>query len=428
MNNRNKANQFYIFVLLILPILNNYRFFPIAFIYPFCLIGLVLFFMPHDKNEIHINKWAVLYFIYVVSALIVFTVNQSEESFFTFIKSIVFFVLVFINFYLYAHQIWVFPYALRVYKIVSLVVSLLIIGQFVLSFFNHPVSLVFPGLTANTGERLSTDFIRAAQISENRFSTFFLEPAHQSQYTVTCIALLLFSDTNRVHKKDLIMSIIMTIAVFCTTSLQGIIICIFIWGCYFYGFLRKKRGGNFGKILIFLPIAVAILSVFWRQPIIQNQVQKKISSFHRGDIFLGTSMYRRIKYGWDCYSEFDFTHKLFGCGYDNASRYLYRTGIGLHYVTREQIGYMSGLSKMFCELGLIGVLLNFSCTIFFIMNRIRKNEAILVLLITWFLIMFSSASFDGLASLIPLVFMMHLACAKKDNRFKANTMIKEEME
>lgn len=410
---RHKLNlrHFYILLVLILPIINNYRFLPIAFIYVFGVFGIAIFCFSY---KIKIILQSLPYFAYVFLLSLIIMVTQPDTEMSLIIMRLLYFVIVFIHFYVFAYQVWDFGYALRIYSTICMFVSILIIIQFALSFFGHPISLIPPGLTANTGERLSTDLIRASQISENRFSTFFLEPAHQSQYTVPCVAILLLKDIDSRNRKNLISSIIMTVAVFATTSMQGILTCGIIWSIYLFELMKMRNVRKFGRLLFLIPIIVVVGIYFLQQPIIQYQIQKKISSFNNGNISLGTSMYRRIIYGWDCYSEFDIIHKLFGCGYDNVENYLSQTGIGLRFVTIEQISYMSGLSKMFCEIGLVGVLLNFSTTIFLIVRKINKNIIVLGIFVSWIVIMLTSASFDRLESLIPLTFMMNITQIKKN--------------
>ena len=69
---------------------------------------------------------------------------------------------------------------------------------------------------------------------------------------------------------------------------------------------------------------------------------------------------------------------------------------------------------MFCEIGLVGVLLNFSTTIFLIVRKINKNIIVLGIFVSWIVIMLTSASFYRLESLIPLTFMMNITQIKKN--------------
>ena len=130
-------------------------------------------------------------------------------------------------------------------------------------------------------------------------------------------------------------------------------------------------------------------------------------------------MYRRIIYGWDCYRDFDWVHKIFGCGYDNSGLYLRETGIGLKYVNYEETGYMSGISKMFCELGLIGALMNLSFVVvpaLAVRSRLTK-----VMLLCWLIIMFTSSNFDQLMALVP----MYIILSEKRIQEKAGRMIND---
>ncbi len=396
----------YIFLLMLLPIINSYRLLPIAFIYFFCVMGIVFAMISHKNISLRLKSNHFIYFIYVLVMSLVIMAGQQGITISEIAIRLTYFALIFFNFYILAYQTWDFNFAIKIYKNICLIVSVLMIIQFLLSSMGRPICLIPSGMIANTGDRLSTNTIRALQIAGNRFSTFFLEPAHQAQYVVPCIAILLFSDMLSIKKKDLIISIVLTIGVIATTSMQGILLCGFIWMIYLYELMKLRGSRKIGRLIFLIPLLITVLIYFLQQPIIQNQFLKKTMSINQGIVSKGTSMYRRINYGWDCYREFDLVHKIIGCGYDNVSNYLYTTGIGLQYVSYEQIGYMSGLSEMFCEIGIVGSSLNFSITIFVIINNMRKNKMVTVLLITWLGLMLSSSVFDGLASLIPLTFMM----------------------
>lgn len=397
----------YIVSMLILPIANKYLILPIAFEYCFYSFGLCIFlYYICSADLISVEKRKLIYLFYILFVFLILMFNQEGAETALILKRLLLFFLIFVNFYLLAYQIWDFSYGLKIYQSICVFVSILIILQFVLSIIGHSISLIPPGLISNTAERLSTDTIRAYQVAENRFSTFFLEPAHQSQYTVPCIAILLFSDLKNSDKRNFIFSLLMTVAVAATTSMQGILICGIIWSLYLYKLTVSLEGKKYVRLLFLIPLIIVVIIYFLQQPIIQYQITKKISSISNGNIQLGTSMYRRMKYGWDCFSQFDLLHKLFGCGYNNVGSYLYSSGIGLKYVTYDEIGYMSGLSQMFCELGIIGALLNFAITIFPIIKYRNKNEMILALLVCWFIIMLTSSSFDELASLLPLTMML----------------------
>lgn len=406
-----KISIIYLYQILILltPILNNYLLLPVKFLYIVCVYGALLFLHFMSQERIRIARKAVLYAIYVVLFLMLYAILVNDVPFVSIINRTLYFILIFINFYVFAYQIWDYERCFDLYNKICLFVSVLVVIQFLLGHLGMGIPLIPPGLTTNTVGLTSSNVYRATQLMDRRFSTFFLEPAHQAQYCLPCLALVLFSGLNTA-KKNMIPALILTAGLLTTTSMQGILGAGVIWFFYLIVMIKEEKIKGFRRLLLLVPLGAVAMYFLWTQPVLQEQFQKKIMSFNGGKVYKGTSLYVRMFYGWDCFKEIGILQKIFGYGYSNSETYLLSSGIGLRFTSIELIGYMSGISMMFCELGIVGVLLNFSLMLFPLLKKQhgKRDLRIIGLIVSVVVIMFTSAAFDSISSLLPLTFALSI--------------------
>lgn len=402
-----KINYVYSFLLLILPIICYYKLLPIPLLYAFFLLGafLCLDEVWRGGRASSVNLVLLLFLLCAVIRTISIRIAGLDVSLRAFILDIGFFALFFINVFIYAYKVGDFEYLYKLYRRICLILTILIVLQYCLSIIGHPVSFIFPNLSVTTGDKLPTNFYRMQQVSSQRFSTFFLEPAHQAQYILPCLGLLLIYDAKDIsYSKRLLYAIALSVGLVATTSMQGILGALIIWGYYAFSILKSRNRKRLQCFFLLIPIFVVGIYYLYQQPIIQEQFQKKIGSLFALNTTFNTSMYLRVKIGWDCYSEFDWIHKLLGCGYGNAGQYLTQSGIGARYYTNlNQIGYMSGASKLFIEFGFIGVML---LVIGIVKQTVLfKDKTINIIFLSWLILLFTADCFDELTTVVPLTFI-----------------------
>lgn len=402
-----KVNYCYSFLLVVVPIICNYRIFPIPLLYAFFLLGLILCIdeVWNGGRASGINSGFLLFILCAIITSISVQIAGLDISLRVFVIRITLLVLFFINVFIYAFNVVDFEYIYKLYRNICLALTALIIFQYFLSLIGHPVSFIFPDLSVTTGDKLPTNFYRIQQVNSGRFSTFFLEPAHQAQYILPCLGLLLVYDAEDIsYSKRLLFAIALSIGLVATTSMQGILGALIIWGYYAFTILKGRNKKKLQYLFLLIPIFIVGMYCLYQQPIIREQFQKKIMSLLDLNTGFNTSMYLRVKIGWDCYKDSNWIYKLFGCGYSNAGHYLTQTGIGYHYYAdANQIGYMSGASKLFVEFGLIGVVL----LVFGIIKQsiLFKDKTINVIFLSWLILLFTSDCFDGWVTMLPLTFI-----------------------
>lgn len=400
---------------IILPILDNYLLLPIRFSAITYSFGLLLFMLHviegHTSGILELKH--TVYFMYVLLITLVMIALYDLGGFSYSFPRIGTFVLAFVNFYIFAYKVWDFEKGFKVYKFLCILCSMIVILQFLSGLMGGGFTVMIPGIQTAGGSGLTDGYIRS-QLSTNRYSSFFLEPAHQAQYTLPCAAILLFNDIeNKQNRRDnIIAALLITVGIIATTSMLGILGAAVLWLYYIVILIQKGKLKGISKLIGLLPVITVVFCFLMQQEVIRVQFLKKVTSFNSGNIVTSSSLYVRLFYGWDCFKDLSLFHKLFGIGYYNSSVYLAKFGIGLRFVDAESVGYMSGLSEMFCELGIIGVALNLSILIFPAIKC--KNKIAQSLLLCWLIIMLTAGAFDRISSLLPLTFM--LSCVYREKK------------
>ena len=154
--------------------LNNYMFVPIQFVYIVCALGFLLFLYMTAHNKIKISGKVLIYAGYVVLFSLIASIFTPDFSLYLLLVRMGYFLLVFVNFYIFAYQIWDFERCFKLYRNLCYFLSALIIIQFVLGQVGAGVSLIPPDMTTNTAEFTSSNVYRLNQVLDRRFSTFFL--------------------------------------------------------------------------------------------------------------------------------------------------------------------------------------------------------------------------------------------------------------
>ena len=402
---------FYQVVILLLPIVDNYQIIPIRVSQITYAFGVVLTLGLLYSNTIGIKCKHLIYALYVVVGFILLTYLHGLGSVSYIIPRIGTFLLLFLNYYILAYQIWDFKRCFQLYKRICIICSVVVILQFGCGILGKGFSVMIPGLKTNS-DVSNTDMYIAEQIATNRFSSFFLEPAHQSEYCLPCIAILLFLKA-RNRRNNIIIALLITAGIMATTSLLGILGVGIVWFVFLSREIIKGHIRGIQSIIVLLPVAVVAVFVLMQQESIQAQFIKKISSVSNGAVVKDTSLYVRLFYGWDCYNDTNLLTKLFGYGVYNSKAYLTLSGIGMKYTTDPaSIGYLNGMSEMFCELGLVGVLLCFSIIVFPVIKS--HNITAKAILLCWLIIMLSSGSYGTPTSLIPVTMMLSFAYTLND--------------
>lgn len=414
----NIISKIYALLLFIFPLVCNYDVFFISPSLLFCFLGFVLALLwLLNGNQLIINLKGLIYLPYILVSALLAIMRSNENSLYTIIVKLLLYTLTFIVFYVCYWQIMDRSYAINVFTCISLIVTAIVIVQFVFSKFGKGFCLVLPGIPVAGLKNTTTDEIRANQLLWNRFSSLFFEPAHQAQFVLPCMALVLLRESSS-RKKSIIISLFLTLGLFCTTSSIGIIGAIIIWAYYIFSVIKTGNLRKWYGLLPLIPVLIVGIVYFLSRDDLMSIIGQRIGAMN---IFSqdNTEGFRRMKYGWFCFARLNTIQKTLGIGYHNIGYYLSKSGIGYSLMGTyevEVLSYTNGITGMLIGIGFLGTLLNLRL---FFFDAIRsKDRTINALLLVWGIVMFTSNAFDDLSNISIMILIMSFVYGEKGKKFK----------
>ena len=354
---KNIRNYIGAFILAVFSILSQYSLKIIS-------IGMVLLliyslYIIFQKGKIIFNR-GMLYFVLfsLLHQLLVYFVTD------TFFKNINTYFFMIVSIIMIAGGTMIEKEKfIKMYSMVSVVVSLFIIYQFIqINFFGVSVSPI--RLFSIAKENL-----HYWNIDTNRPVSFFSEPQAYCSYI---IPLLIY----KISKKNMKFSVFLTLTILMSGSSQGILVSAFVWS-YYIVIQEKRVNSKLGYILM----AIIFICILFGTDIFEFALGK-IESIN----IFGYDV--RLTKGFMIYTAMPFIDKIVGIGYGNLDTYLRS---GLFYfkwmmLTRPEIfSYITTMANVLVSYGVGGFL--------FYINIFKKNwdckEAAKILLLVILIISFS---------------------------------------
>lgn len=190
--------------------------------------------------------------------------------------------------------------------------------------------------------------------NSSRVSGVFTEPQGYCSYIMPLLILLLF-------KRKFISAIFITIAIFTSTSSQGIILSICVWSYYLIIYEKDifKRFFRLNLWVLFgIPAVIALGTIPVFAPIIDKITSINLFSY---DI--------RLTKGFQIYFTMPVMDKISGIGFGNLRDYLLNNDFNFFWLalTRDElIAYITTMSSVLVSFGIIAFLLYLNI---FLQNR-----------------------------------------------------------
>lgn len=199
----------------------------------------------------------------------------------------------------------------------------------------------------------------------DRSASFFLEPAHFSQYIVGYLAinLGLLREEDRLFNRD---SLIISLTLLMTFSGSAYLLSIIVWAIHLFSFRTQLH------IRLFV-IAIGIIgSSFVLNKMEESQSGSKVieraNSLNSTDEY-GESEFIRIYRGWFVYDDVPFFTKVFGVGSSNVTCIIDNSTWRIAFLGKER--YVNNAQCLAMGYGYIGATL---FVLFLLSLCIRKTE------------------------------------------------------
>ena len=406
----NQSSKLFTCLLVVLPILHQYRLLPIEFVDLFSII----FFPSAIKNLLNgkNNQSFLAFYVYCASSVILSGLLYGNASFLSIIISSVRLIVIFTTIFSYSNVKFNYKYGADLFKRMMLLLSIVVILQYIIYIVFHiPTFLLIPNVTLNYGGGMGSSYlIQSLRTSVNggyiyRPSSIFIEPSFFSYLSIPALVISLFDAKNENKKtKKYIVAIILTLASIITTSTVALICCIAVWILYLYQVEKNNRGKVTGRFFIIIVIAIIMTIVILRVDSVQYSLNRKIVQIQNMESGDQSSTSLRLLRGFLYFNEMDLIAKIIGCGFGKLTDYYIIHDIVLSTdKSLNNLSYMNSIFTILCSEGLIGFILYMSS---FKKYLISKNYVTRILAIVLFLIMFGASVIDSAPYYLWMVFIL----------------------
>lgn len=214
---------------------------------------------------------------------------------------------------------------------------------------------MIPGLPVYFEEYSSLDYEGIYERHFFRPTSFFLEPAHFSQYMFIALVLALW------YERKLLWALAITAGLLLSTSAQGILVGVALWGMYFLRtikHIRVERNKLFLKAIGFCAVVLLVTKAV-QSEVFSNSIGRLLDSGEQGAIHARLSGYTIV------FKEMNWLSGLIGYGFGNV----------------PPDSWLPGLAYLLYGAGLIGVALLAGYIVSIWRNKNRVTQGMVVVFI-----------------------------------------------
>ena len=227
----------------------------------------------------------------------------------------------------------------RCWKVVGLIVCAAVVYQFIQIFFLHQSVLPIPLLPVRSQELLRNE--NWSNLSQ-RPVAFFTEPSMIVAYLTP---VLLFAQ----QRKELWVSIIVSIAILLSGSSSGVVALVIMWSVSFFSNKHSKKYRFFVVVILVIGIFAFLNLSFFSASL------EKIFFELSGD---SSNMNVRTMRGWWIYSVLDLRSQLLGISDHDISSFVYGNARDFTWQTGyEEVFYLNTAQRILIQTGIIGAIL-----------------------------------------------------------------------
>lgn len=393
--NKDKIRGVISYLIVLLPLLGQYGFMTksltladIALI-PFVVL---IFLINGRSKKIRVNdKKIFVFFIWYICSAILMSLVIPEVSITTSIMSTIRCLIYSIAILYFSYDYIDIDKTINLYTKIVLGLSFIIFIQVFLYKITGVIkpwvinSKLFPAVFVND-DYFSGGYMVQLGGSTFRASSLFSEPALFAQYACPCLILNIFKN----NKKNYLFLLIVTIATLLTKSANGMVYIIVAWlfaivYALYAQFRKKEKRIKSSYLIIFF--AILVILPFTYNSIFNFVVKGDNSLMSRlveiKDVKGESSGSMRVMRGWHVFGGLKLHEKFLGIGNGNIEEYLeFNRGI-VPTFTQAYNGYMSGLSGIFVNSGLIGGILFLSWWISGFFKNNKMSKALLLFLMVY---------------------------------------------
>lgn len=345
-----------------------------------------------DRKSVHNQNKAnmiVLFGGYIILSTLLSLFIDSSQISNVIIRTVRFVFYLFVIFYL-SRKFFDLEYASKLIMNASALATIYIIIQ---NIFYRGWGIILKGfvpfIPVYTSQYEKMNYSVFYQTQFYRPTSFFLEPAHYSQYALIGLVVYLFSA--QANRKNLLLAAFLTFGIVLSTSGQGIMIAGMIWVLFVLQLIFSNNiiSSNRNKLIgVALLIFAAVISPFaLNSQVLKNTISRVFSSGANSAVSARTEGYVAFFMNSNVFT------KIFGAGFGNTPYNIWFSGLA--YI-------------LYCS-GIIGFVI--LCGIFLTYFMKSKSKYVMMIILVCFILSVSAEIINS----YWIVFMFSLFCySKKD--------------
>jgi hypothetical protein len=406
-NEKSIINTIFTFIIMTMPIINNYASpipavglseFVLLLFMPFMLLSILL---HHKKVALH-GYWVFFFYGAVVSLIIL--IFNSEFSLSEVGKRLLRDAFYVFLIFLFAQKFFDVKFALELYKKLTIFTCTYLILQCISFYiFHYTLPWVIPGLEFNFSNRdMESYFQHYVAMYQYIFrpTSVFVEPAQFAHFVAPYLILTLFS-LNRLEKQDYILAIFVSISMLLSTSANAYVFMLVIWALwYIFSLIGVQKHNNVAVLFgagVFAVIVLFFLNSY------SNIFDAVISRFDNiGNGVSGSTNVRLLR-GVYLFDALDPIYQILGIGFGSFSDFSSSYSITTMYDTKTE--YMNSISYILVSSGITGLLI-YLFTLYKISNMGILTVKMLILLLL--VMSISSSVYSTPIYVIILSFALYL--------------------
>ena len=245
-----------------------------------------------------------------------------------------FIIVLLIVFIIGKGQYFDYQLAKRILKITVLAAVSYIIIQSVMFYMSGRLLPSVPFNLIRSEEYANIDYLRGASVFY-RPTSFFLEPAHFAQYVIVYLIYSLFGDYKE-NQTKLKIAVFITVGLFLSTSGQGILLSLLVWGFWLFSQLIKSSIDRKIKLVILgVLVCTIVLPAVFQTEILSTSIDRVITNSGS----LGAATEGRL-FSYDYFNDLPMLQKIIGTGYGNVPAGVYLNSVAYTLYCNGIIGML----------------------------------------------------------------------------------------
>lgn len=225
---------------------------------------LLLYVFVTNYKNIKVDIRLLFFVLFIITNTLISVLRYDKDTTVQIIGTSIRLIYIYLTLNILGINYFDVEYGKKIILVVSVVLSIYAFVQYVFAMRGVILSTYIPGLPIMTGTREleNIDEVLLEQMNYNlqfRPRSLLNEPAHLATYLISALVVSLNYNT-KLTKKNIIISILLSITCLLTRSSTAIIMMVIIWLLFIFGKNNIKNNINYISVLLIMLVIVVIIT------------------------------------------------------------------------------------------------------------------------------------------------------------------------